>query len=461
MSQKIFNVEDLLASISRQPLSLDEAKPHFFLIIPPSSQIPTPGREFFLRAPMEGPSYISTTLKNAGYDVKIVDYRTGGLPLEEILKDNKAVIGIATFADSYIFIEGFIREIRERNKDIPIILGGSFVSSAPEVLMNNLAADYAVLGEAELTILELMDALFQEKLEFIFDIPGICYRRDGKLVFTKPRTQIASLDNLPLLDIGPWPNIKNSLQLKKMGFSSSRGCYNKCSFCFKTIPEVKQMSADKFGKEIKYFAGKYGLKFLFLNDLTFVIDTQRTIQLCRELKESGMHWACSTRVESVDEELLQIMKDSGCEEIWYGIESVDQKVLDVNCKRITTENIEHAVRMTNKAGIKVMANLIIGLLGETQGSLDKMIEFIETQDVVPCSIKYLTPFPGTYVYHYARKNGLIKDEIAYFRSLSRRKVNYADDEIINCTDIPIDRLREAFKKIRAVSYERYGSLDWN
>jgi radical SAM superfamily enzyme YgiQ (UPF0313 family) len=155
------------------------------------------------------------------------------------------------------------------------------------------------------------------------------------------------------------------------------------------------------------------------------------------------------------------MKDSGCEEIWYGMESVDQKVLDANFKKITVEHIEKAVEVTNKAGIKVMANFIIGLLGESEDSLNKMLRFIENRNVIPCSIKYLSPFPGTYVYDYALKKRLIKDEIEYFRSLSRRKVNYAEDEIINCTELPEEKLRETFINIRKISYERYGPLDWS
>lgn len=461
MNSDTFSMEEYLNKISQQPLPLDRGKPHFYLIVPSSPQIPTPGREFLLKTPIEGVSYISTVLKNAGYQVEIVDYRLQNKPLDELLKDDKAVLGIATFIDSYCFLEDFVKRVRQKNKDIAIILGGPFVSSAPEVLMKNLPVDYAVLGEGELTILELMDALHRKDKYSVTWVPGICYKQEEQVLFSGLRPQIKDLNILPLLELSLWPTIKNDPRVEKMGFSSSRGCYSECSFCFKAMHQVRQMNPAKFNEEVRLFVQKHGLKYAYINDLTFVIGRNRTIEICDGLRDSGIHWACSTRVENIDEELLKIMKDSGCEEIWYGFESVDQKVLEANFKKITLEQINAAVRITNKAGIKVMGNFIIGLLGETQESLDKMVKFIETRDVIPCSIKFLTPFPGTYIYNYALKKGLIKDEIEYFRALSKRKVNSAEDEIINCTDLPVEKLREAFRKIRQISYDRYGPLDWN
>jgi anaerobic magnesium-protoporphyrin IX monomethyl ester cyclase len=453
--------EELLKQISGFPVALDRGKPVFKLIVPPSPQVPTPGREFLLKTPTEGASYISTVLKNAGYGVEIVDYRHESKPLDEVLSGDRIVLGIGTTMDSYPFLEEFTRQVKEKNKDIVIILGGAFVSSAPSVLMNSIPADYAVIGEGELTMLELMDALSRPGSRRIPDIPGLAFRENGKVCFSPARQQVKDMDNLPIPDFGLWPAVKSGMNLERLGISSSRGCYGKCSFCFKTIPQVRQMTPARFAELVKYCVKAHGLKFAFINDLTFVIGRKRTVELCRELKKTGIIWATSTRAQDVDEELLGILKDCGCREMWYGIESVDQSVLDANFKDITVEQIEHAVKITGNAGIKVMANFIIGLLGETRESLQKMEDFIANRKVIPCSIKYLSPFPGTHVYKYAREKNLIRDELAYFRMLSRRKVNDAQDEIINCTDLPEDVLRGAFKKIRAISYQRYGPLNWD
>ncbi|MFH1281825.1 MAG: radical SAM protein [Candidatus Omnitrophota bacterium] len=461
MIENTCSIEELLAQTTRFPLPLDKEKPRFLLVVPPSPQIPTPGREFLLKTPIEGVSYISTVLKNAGYPVEIIDYRLKNTPVEELLRYNNAVLGIATFIDSFCFLEDFIYAVRAKNKSIPIILGGPFVSSAPEALMKQLPVDYAVLGEGELTILELMEALSNQKINSLGEIPGICYKKDGETVFTLARTQIRDLDILPVLDFNLWPAVIEQPRLESLGFSSSRGCPSGCSFCFKAIPQVRQMTPQRFCEGVSSFVKIHGLGYAYINDLTFIIGRERTLKMCAGLKASGIRWACSTRVENIDQSLLKIMKDSGCQEIWYGFESVDQKVLDANFKKITVAQIKDAVTVTNQAGIKVMGNFIIGLLGETEESLEKMVQFIQTREVIPCSIKYLTPFPGTYIYNHARQEGLIKDEMEYFRSLSRRKVNDAQDEIINCTGLPEEKLRDAFRKIRKISNDRYGPLDWN
>lgn len=453
--------EDVMRRNCLRKPSVDKKNLRFILVVPSSPQVPTPGREFLLKTPIEGVSYIATVLSYCGYSVQILDYRTQNPDLNNVLKDGNCVVGIATFIDAYGFIEEFIKRVKQINKKIPVILGGPFVSSACEVLMRDLEADYAVLGEGELTVLELMDVLSKNELERLPGVAGICYKNKSELVLTQTRQQIRDLDSLPDLSFNSWPNILEDHHAEKLGFSSSRGCYSKCSFCFKAMQHVRQMSPEKFCRQVGSFVKTHGLKYAFINDLTFVIGRKRTLEMCKGLKKSGIHWACSTRVENIDEELFFIMKDSGCDEIWFGFESVDQKVLAANFKDITVEQINKAVEITEKAGIKVMGNFIIGLLGETQGSLNKMVDFIETKNVIPCSIKYLTPFPGTYIYDYARKRGLIKDEIEYFKILSRRKVNAVEDEIVNCTDLPEEKLRDAFQKIRKISYERYGDLDWN
>jgi len=456
-------VEELLRGTSSSPLPVDPGKPRFLIIVPPSPQIPTPGREFLLHTPIEGVTFIATAAKNAGFSVEIVDYRVKPVPIEELIAKNgkPAIFAVTTFIDGYDFIEDFIRRIKQADPDNTIILGGPFVSSTPELLMRALPADFAVLGEGELTILELLAALSEKNSPKIPLIDGLAYREDGKIKFTKTRQQINDLDILPALDFSLWPTVGKGGTIEKIGVSSSRGCYARCSFCFKAIPEVRQMTAEKFGKDMSGYVARHAIKYAYINDLTFVIGRPRTVKLCEELKKTGMRWACSTRVENIDDDLLRLMKDCGCDEIWYGIESVDQKVLNANFKNITVEKIERAVEMTNKAGIKVMANFIIGLLGETEESLDQMVKFIETKDVIPCSIKYLTPFPGTPVYQYALDKKLIVDEIEYFRVLGQRKVNCADDKIINCTCLDESKLRDAFMRIRRISYDRYGPLDWN
>jgi radical SAM superfamily enzyme YgiQ (UPF0313 family) len=133
---------------------------------------------------------------------------------------------------------------------------------------------------------------------------------------------------------------------------------------------------------------------------------------------------------------------------------MDQTVLDLSNKMTKVEEIEYAVRETVDAGIKVMANLIVGLPGESEESLRKMMDFCRRTEVIPTSIKYLTPFPGTRIYDMAVERGFITDHIQYLEGLAERKVNDVNDAIINLTDLPEQRLREAYATLLQIREDR-------
>jgi radical SAM superfamily enzyme YgiQ (UPF0313 family) len=330
----------------------------------------------------------------------------------------------------------------------------------PNILMENLDADYAVIGEGEITILKLLDAISNNNSEHIKSIEGIAYRnKDNSIAYTQPRMEMENLDILPNIDLSLWPSVNKNNTIPEIGFTSSRGCHQNCHFCYKLYRRVRYQSPARFGVHISGLVKKHDIKYAYINDLTFVANRARALELCRELAQTGINWSCSTRVENIDLELLKTMRHAGCTDIWYGIESVDQAVLDANNKKTTLAEIENAVKLTNQAGIKVMGNFIVGLLGETQESLDKMMKFIERKEVIPCSIKYLTPFPGSYIYDQALKKGLIKSEVDYLHHLSRKKVNAEDDEIVNCTDLPDEVLRNAFRRIRKITLERSADVN--
>jgi radical SAM superfamily enzyme YgiQ (UPF0313 family) len=432
------------------------------IVVPPSIQIPTPGREFLLRTPIEGVSYIATTIKNAGYPVQIIDCRGTNWSIQNVADKLKSsdVVAVATYVDSFPFTKELIILLKKNNASIPVIIGGPLVSSMPNVLMENLKADFAVIGEGEITVLELLGAIVDNNSERIKSIEGIAYRNaDNTLTYTPRRKEMDNLDCLPNVDLLLWPSVREKNEIPEIGFTSSRGCHQNCHFCYKLYHRVRYQSPARFGVHISELVKKHDIKYAYINDLTFVAKRERAIEICNELAKTGIHWSCSTRVENMDLELLKTMRSAGCTDIWYGIESADQRVLDANNKKTTLEEIENAVKLTNQAGIKVMGNFIVGLLGETQESLDKMMKFIERKEVIPCSIKYLTPFPGSYIYDQALKKGLIKNEVDYLYHLARKKVNAEDDEIVNCTDLPDEVLRDAFRRIRKITLERSADVN--
>ncbi|MEK7449501.1 MAG: cobalamin-dependent protein, partial [Planctomycetota bacterium] len=331
------DTQQLLKQLSGEPRPIDDTKSSFGIVVPDSVFTVPEGWEFVLRQPFEGVSYIATVLHNAGCPVKIIDTRFSNNPVQQVIENisDVDIVGIATYEDSFPFLEELTGRIKSAYPEKLIILGGSLVTSVPKVIMENTKADLAVLGEGELTILELMEGLNDGKHrsrpsqsdgsqrplwslilpDQLNQIEGICYKTPAdKLIFTEPRAQMTDLDNLPVMNLSLWPGVQKSPKIKEILISASRGCYMSCSFCYRTTPKLSLKSPAKFRAELQVLKQKHHFEFLYLVDLTFALpDRQRTIDLCHVLKEFNCRWSCMTRVQNLDPELLKQMKQSGCE----------------------------------------------------------------------------------------------------------------------------------------------------
>jgi radical SAM superfamily enzyme YgiQ (UPF0313 family) len=434
------------------PEKTDNTKPCLGIIVPPSPFTVPNGWEFVLRQPFEGVSYLATVAHNAGYKVKIIDVRHTQNPVQEAIKEVSEgvdIVGVATYEDNFPFIEEVIRGIKEEDKEKLVILGGSLVTSVPSLIMENTLADIAALGEGELTIIELLDLITQGKLERLNEVKGICYKdNSGKLVFSEKRPQMEDLNSLPVMNLSLWPGVKKDPVIKEILFSHSRGCYMNCSFCYRTTPKLSLKSPEKFRQELKELKAKHNFEFLYFVDLTFAIDKKRTLEICEVIKDFHARWSCMCRVQNLDAEMLRKMKESGCQIALYGFESVSQDILDKAHKGITPDEIRRIIRMTRDSGIQVGGFFILGLPGETEVSLNRVLEFINETDTA-CRVKYLSAIPGTEIYRQALKDGLIKSEIQHLRWLSKEKGTF-DDEFINLTKLPDEKLREVYKKINSM-----------
>lgn len=446
---------DTIKRIKKQainPEKIDASKPCFGIVVSPSAFTVPQGWEFVLKQPCEGVSYIATVLHNAGYKVKIIDVRWVDNPIDAVLKEilnGVDVLGIATYEDGFTFIEELAARVKQTHPKMPVILGGSLVTSVPSVVMQNVLADIAVLGEGELTILELMDLISNGQRQRIGEIPGICYKDSlGKLIFTEKRPQMKNLNSLPAMNLSLWPQVQKNPVIKEVLFSHSRGCYMNCSFCYRTTPQLSLKSIDKFKQELRELKDKHKVEFIYFVDLTFVIEKERALAICEALKEFDVRWSCMCRVQNFDSEILKKMKEAGCQVILYGFESLDEDILDKAHKGISPDEIKKIVYLTQDSGIEVAGLFILGLPGETKESLVRVMEFIK-QSAGACRVKYLSAIPGTEIYRVALEKGIIKNEIEHLHWLSQEK-GQLEDEFLNFTELPEEELRGAFKQISSM-----------
>ncbi|MFH1045356.1 MAG: radical SAM protein [Candidatus Omnitrophota bacterium] len=451
--------EDVLRKISYST-EIAQRKEKVVFIVPPSPQIPTPGREFLVTGPFEGFTYMATLIKKLGYQLRVIDCRLKE-DINQLVLDgikDADLVGISTYCDSFVFLQEITQLIKEQYPQKLIFFGGPLVTSLPEIILNNTSADCAILGEGELTLIEFLDRYFSQGENDFSEIKGIAYKQSGSVQINPARPQIKNLDNLPLLDYTIWPNYESIVKNGQILISSMRGCPQECSFCFKTIPALRLKSLKRFEEEVAYLKKVTGFDYAWLNDLTFNVIEKRAIEVCKILKKYEVKYHCFARVQKVTKSLVNALKETGCLGIWFGLESYEQNILDENRKNIKIEEINNAVAIAQSAGLAVRGLFIVGLYGETEESLKKMVDFIRKSQFLPL-VKYLVPFPGTSLYKYAVITGKIKDTVEFLMMLSRRKVSDYDDEIINLTDLKEEALRDYFHQIWDITKEREHCFD--
>jgi len=433
------------------PVPTDPSLPRFTLVVGPSPFTMPRGWEFFLTSPYEGASYISTVLFNAGYPVRIVDVRYTPNPLQaayDQIIDQTDVLGICTFEDNFPFCAELMAMVRENAPQIPIVCGGSMVTSVPHLFMEHTACDVAVISEGEITILELMESYASGRwAEDLPNINGIVYRTsEGAVKRSRPRGQMMDLDALPRMRLELWPQAQSPMGLQPQIISSySRGCKMDCSFCYRTTPQVRAKSPEKMDADLSWLKSRYGIEFSFFVDLTFSSHRQQTIEICDVIKDHDLRWTCLTRCADMDKPRIDAMRESGCDIILYGVESLGSEVLR-EARKGNSENITvRAMRTTFDGGVRFGALLIVGLPNESEESLNHMVEFAETYNHVT-RVKYLSAMPGTTVYQQALQQGLMRSELDHANWLSIEQALH-EDEFLNVSGLPERACRDAYKRV--------------
>jgi anaerobic magnesium-protoporphyrin IX monomethyl ester cyclase len=437
-----------LRKLAARPEPPSSLLPRFGLVVPPSPYVVPTGWEFVHTAPFEGPSVIAGLAKSLGMPFEMLDQREAPDPstLARGPLSKIDILGVATYADSFPYQDRVTRLAKAERPDRPVVLGGPLVSSAPEVVLGNTAADFAVLGEGELTILELLDHLAGRPGALSpAAIEGLAWKNDeGRVVVNARRPQMSDLDAVPFMDLDAWPSVRESGRSTEIYFQASRGCPNACSFCFRAMPELTHKSPERIRAELLHLK-RWSFEFAWWNDLTFVTSQKRTHEVLDAMEGIDFRWSCFTRVVGVNSELFERMRKLGCDIVMYGFESITQTILDLYGKRATPGNILHAIEVARQAGIKVGGLFIIGAPGETEESLENLVDFCDRFQEVT-RVKYLSLLPGTPLYLDAKRRGIIADELEHMHFMARER-SVEEDEFINVCGLPEPLLRRTYRAV--------------
>lgn len=424
-----------------------------------------------------GLSYIGSALKEKGHDVVIYDVDrerqdTGDLnfsaeyerlgnylkevntrdhfiwkKIEKIVKDySPDIIGITTMTMVFGSAVKTAEVCKKVKPDSIVIIGGPHSTDWPEICFQSPYIDFCISGEGEESILPLLEALKNKHTNFR-EVPGISFKEDGKVIRRKSIPYISELDKYP------YPGREFLLNLDRytsedMGvIMTSRGCPYKCGFCSHP-PIVRYRNLDNVISEIRDVRDKYGTQQFAIKDDSFTVNRKRTVEFCRMLIDEGLgiDWDCTTRVNLIDDELLDIMQEAGCNVIKVGIETGSERIMkDVN-KGITLEQARMAADMLNKHGIFWSAYFMFGLPTETKDDMLKTLEFMKELDPPYAGLGLYAPMPNTQLWDQGLQLGLINSDIDinhffetnpknyFFKDYRKRVVNMEYEEFIEVAE---------------------------
>lgn len=371
--------------------------------------------------PSLGLCYLAAVTRENGFKTEIIDALALNMSCEELAKEilnrSPKYVGISSVTISIYYAAMLAKLIKEKNKDIKIIIGGAHITAVPVETMEKFPEfDIGLLGEGEITVIELLKAL--ETKQSLGNIPGIIFHDNGKLKITSERNFIKDLDSLPLPAWDLLPDMSYysppawSLNEGSAGLLvTSRGCHAKCIYCDRSAfgHALRAHSAEYVMRMIRHLYHKYNIRHFRINDDNFILFKKRLQEICQMIISDGLKitWSCFARVDGVNLEILKLMKEAGCWQISYGVETASQAIHDIEKKRITTEQIKQAIIWTHQTKIKTIAFCMIGHPLETRGTIRATIDFVKRLPVDDFKMMFLTPFPGTELYANAKKYGTL------------------------------------------------------
>lgn len=348
--------------------------------------------------------YVASFIRKNGYDVKIADL--GAEKKHFVDKIPEAdVYGItSTFLDLKSS-ERVAQEIKKKRKDSKIVLGGFGPTASPEYV-NPDVFDSIVRGEGELAFLECLKDIENKNL---------------KREYSQPL--IENLDTLPfparnLLDVQGGRIFNFGKQLaegESVTLTTSRGCPFDCYFCANNEMwnnKVRYRTPENVVSEMEEIVGEFKVREIKFQDDNWTLKRDRTLELCEEIKELNnklpkrIFWRAYTRTDLVDNKILKAMKDAGCIEIDYGIESGDQDILDIMNKKTTVEQNIEAIILAKETNLDVRGFMMVGLPGTTKYTIKRERDFLEKAKPHAINIAVFTPYPGSEMWKNPKKFGI-------------------------------------------------------
>jgi len=426
-------------------------KPKILLILPPSTVYFGDPTVPVVTPPL-GLAYIAAYLEKFGYQVEILDtiaegknktlvnkqkkYSLYGLNDKEILDKIKEfhpdIVGITSMYTAYAGDAHRVAGLVKRyDKKVSVVFGGAHATIFPELTLKDKNVDLVVMGEGELIFLDLVRKL--EKNKSLLYTTGTIAKKGKKIIKNKPKEFIKNIDILPfpawhLLPMESYLKINDSdyaMRNPGMVMITSRGCPGKCIYC--SIHSVwghfwRGRNQENVVDEIEKLVKEYGVKEIYFMDDSMGISPPRLEKICKEIirRKIDIRWTVPNGIAhwTLNEDLLKLMKESGCYRITFGIESGNPQVRRFIGKPYPLEQAKKMIRYANKIGMWTICTNIIGFPEETREQIKDTVKFAIESDTDLAVFYLLCPHPGTQAYDIFKRLGLLN--LDYILSLGSK-----------------------------------------
>jgi radical SAM superfamily enzyme YgiQ (UPF0313 family) len=372
-------------------------------------------------------------------EIKIFDGSTEKDVKTKILEFAPDFVGVTATSPQIVDAYTLLDEIRTSNPDIFLAIGGPHVSALPEEAC--LHADVVVVGEGENAILQIIQALLDEDA-----VPSIVYGEPVEVLDSLPRPAY------DLLDMGKyiysvlgredyWKVSGHQNDIYPMvRLMTSRGCNYRCPFCgnSRRTSKVRYFSADRIIDDIQFLITNYHVHSLWFDDDDFLANKKRLCQFIGLFKAKGwdkrLTWACEARVNDITSDVVELIKSAGCILVFLGVESYSQRSLAyLKCNTVTKQTVDDALEICHSNGLSVCASFIFGSPGETLAEMNETLDWMKThrsRGLTLCYGGILIVFPGTELYDYAVKNGIV-NPVSFDYDKTSTTANPSDTYIVD------------------------------
>jgi radical SAM superfamily enzyme YgiQ (UPF0313 family) len=390
-------------------------------------------------------TYLAASVRQRGYPVSIVDpvgeaheevhdipgrnAVTYGWSLEKVVQEIPAdsrYIGISCmFSHEWSFSKEMIKAIRKRFADAVIIVGGEHVTAAPEETLRDCPViNYAVMGEGEETLVDLLDTLQQGGDPA--NVPGLFFVRDGKPVRTTHRERLKAVDDIPrpAWDLSPIENyLAAGLNFgvgtgRTMPILATRGCPYQCTFCSNPTMWTTRWyarSPKDVADEIEFYATQYGANNFDFYDLTAILKKSWIKEFCQELidRKLAITWQlpAGTRSEAIDRDVAELLAASGHRNLVYAPETGSEAMLKAIKKKVNLDRMAESMKGAIEHDISIKLNMIIGFPQETRKDIRRTLWFLAKMawlGVDDVTIATFVPYPGSQIFDELRASGRIQ-----------------------------------------------------